>query len=118
MILITSEGNEQVAVDSLRTGAIDYILKKNITGLAARISRALDIWTDLKAVKTMEEEISGSVCLNTELSIERYPLIAEGESRLSLQRNRRNSEIFGREGLDTETPVSLHHFLYSVHLLW
>ena len=71
-----------------------------------------------RSFKTVEEEISGSACLNTELSIERYPLIAEGESRLSLQRNRRNSEIFGREGLDTETPVSLHHFLYSVHLLW
>ncbi len=56
VILITGEGNVQVAVDSLRTGAIDYILKKNITGLAARVSRALDIWTDLKAVKTMEAE--------------------------------------------------------------
>ena len=56
VILITGEGNEQVAVDSLRIGAIDYILKKNITGLAARVSRALDIWTDLTAVKTMEAE--------------------------------------------------------------
>jgi len=56
VILITGKGNEQVAVDSLRAGAIDYILKKNITGLAARVLRALDIWTDLKAVKTMEAE--------------------------------------------------------------
>ena len=71
-----------------------------------------------RSFKTMEEEISGSECLNTELSIDRYPLIAEGESRLTFQRKRRKSDIFGREGLDTETPVSLHHFLYSVHLLW
>ena len=56
VILITGEGNEQVAVDCLRNGAFDYILKKNITGLAARVSQSLDIWTDLKAVKTMEAE--------------------------------------------------------------
>ena len=28
----------------------------------------------------MEEEISGRVCLNTELSIERYPLIEKGKA--------------------------------------
>lgn len=56
IILITGIGNEQVAVDSLREGAMDYILKKNITGFAPRVMRALDIWTDRKAVKTMEAE--------------------------------------------------------------
>jgi len=56
VMLITGAGNEQIAVDSLRKGALDYMLKKNISGLAVRVSRALDIWTDLKAVKTMEAE--------------------------------------------------------------
>jgi two-component system cell cycle sensor histidine kinase/response regulator CckA len=56
IMLITGAGNEQIAVDSLRKGAIDYMLKKNISGLAVRVSRALDIWADMKAVKTMEAE--------------------------------------------------------------
>jgi signal transduction histidine kinase len=56
VMLITGVGSEQIAVDSLRKGAIDYMLKKNISGLAVRVARALDIWTDLKAVKTMETE--------------------------------------------------------------
>jgi signal transduction histidine kinase len=56
VILITGVGNELVAVDSLREGAADYILKKNITGLAARVSRAIDIWKERKASKEAEEE--------------------------------------------------------------
>jgi signal transduction histidine kinase len=56
VILITGMGNEQVAVDSLREGAIDYILKKNIAGFAAGVSRALDIWADRQAIETVEAE--------------------------------------------------------------
>ena len=53
VILITGMGNEQIAVDSLREGATDYILKKNITGFAARVSRALDIWADRQAIENV-----------------------------------------------------------------
>jgi signal transduction histidine kinase len=56
VILITGAGNEQVAVDSLREGAIDYILKKNIDGFSARVSRALDIWADRQAIEIVELE--------------------------------------------------------------
>lgn len=56
VILITGDGNETVAVDSLRMGAIDFILKKNIAGLSARVMRALEIWADRKAKKRAESE--------------------------------------------------------------
>ncbi len=56
VILITGMGNEQIAVDSLREGAIDYIIKKNIAGFAVRVSRALDIWADRQAIETIEGE--------------------------------------------------------------
>ena len=56
VILITGMGSEQIAVDSLREGAIDYILKKNIVGFSARVGRALDIWADRQAIVTMEAE--------------------------------------------------------------
>lgn len=56
VILITGEGNELIAVDSLRLGAIDYIIKRNIAGLPARVQRALEIWSDRKAKERAEAE--------------------------------------------------------------
>ena len=56
IIFITGVGSEQVAVDSLREGAIDYILKKNIIGLPGRVSRALEIWAGRKAKERAEAE--------------------------------------------------------------
>lgn len=56
VILITGAGNEIIAVDSLRLGAIDYIIKKNIAGLPARVLRALEIWADRKARERAEAD--------------------------------------------------------------
>jgi signal transduction histidine kinase len=56
VILVTGEGNEQLAVESLRLGAVDYIIKRNISGLSARVARALEIWSDRKAKKYAEAE--------------------------------------------------------------
>jgi signal transduction histidine kinase len=56
IIFITGMGNEQIAVDSLREGAIDYILKKHIVGLSARVSRAVEIWAERKAKEKAEAE--------------------------------------------------------------
>jgi signal transduction histidine kinase len=56
IIFITGMGNEQIAVDSLREGAIDYILKKNIVGLSARVSRAIEIWAERKAKERADAE--------------------------------------------------------------
>lgn len=56
IIFITGVGSEQVAVDSLREGAIDYILKKNIIGLPGRVSRALEIWAERKARERAETD--------------------------------------------------------------
>jgi two-component system cell cycle sensor histidine kinase/response regulator CckA len=56
IIFITGVGSEQIAVDSLREGAIDYILKKNIIALPGRVLRALEIWADRKARKKADAE--------------------------------------------------------------
>lgn len=56
IIFITGMGNEQIAVDSLREGATDYILKKNIVGLSARVSRVIEIWAERKAKEKAEAE--------------------------------------------------------------
>ncbi len=56
IIFITGMGNELIAVDSLRAGAIDYILKKHIVGLSARVVRAIEIWAEHKAKEAAEAE--------------------------------------------------------------
>ncbi len=56
LILITGDGNETIAVDSLMQGAVDYILKKNIAGLSARVKRTLEIWADRRAKERAESE--------------------------------------------------------------
>ncbi len=56
VILITGEGNEMIAVDSLRQGAVDYLLKHNISGLGPRVVRALEICNDRRAKQRAEEE--------------------------------------------------------------
>lgn len=56
IIFVTGMGNELIAVDSLREGAIDYILKKHIIGLPARVVRAIEIWAERKAKEAAEAE--------------------------------------------------------------
>ncbi len=56
IIFITGKGDEQIAVDSLREGAIDYILKKHIVSLPARVSRSIEIWDERKAKEKAEAE--------------------------------------------------------------
>lgn len=56
IIFVTGVGDELIAVDSLREGATDYILKKNITGFSARVKRVLDIWAQRKAGEKAEDE--------------------------------------------------------------
>ncbi|MBI5188329.1 MAG: response regulator [Nitrospirae bacterium] len=56
IIFITGVGDELLAVESLREGAIDYILKKNIIGLPGRVSRVLEIWADRKAKEQADAE--------------------------------------------------------------
>jgi DNA-binding response OmpR family regulator len=46
VILVSGLGSEQLAVDSLREGATDYICKSNIATLAVRANKALAMWAD------------------------------------------------------------------------
>ncbi|MBI5140836.1 MAG: response regulator [Nitrospirae bacterium] len=57
IILITGIGNERVAVDSLREGAIDYILKNNIEGFSARVVRALAIWAEHREKEQLRQQL-------------------------------------------------------------
>lgn len=57
IILITGMGNERVAVDSLREGAIDYILKNNIEGFSARVVRALAIWAEHREKEQLRQQL-------------------------------------------------------------
>ncbi len=60
VIIIANEGSESAEVDSLRQGAIDYLLKKNISELPAHVKRALELWDDRKVKERTEAEAISS----------------------------------------------------------
>ncbi len=56
VIIIADEGSESAAVDSLRKGAVDYVLRNNISELAAHVKQALELWEDRKVKERTEAE--------------------------------------------------------------
>src|SRR5580698_4956472 len=59
LLIMTSHGNEQIAVEAMRAGALDYIVKSESSLLAMpRIaSRAMQLWENVAARKLAEEEL-------------------------------------------------------------
>ncbi|MDA8427629.1 MAG: ATP-binding protein [Geobacteraceae bacterium] len=62
VIIMTSFGNEQVAVDAIKAGALDYIVKSTETfaAIGASVGRALREWSLLQEKKQMEQLLKES----------------------------------------------------------
>lgn len=62
VILLTSQGNEQVAVDAIKAGALDYIVKSAgaFTGLSRITQRCMREWRLIREQKKSEEELRKS----------------------------------------------------------
>lgn len=62
VIMMTSYGNEQVAVDAIKAGALDYIVKspEAFTSIAVSVERALREWTLIQEKKEMERQLKES----------------------------------------------------------
>jgi len=73
-ILITGSLTEEVAVECMKNGAHDYILKTSLTRLPSAVKSALE------KVRTIEEKIRAEAALRK--SEEQYRLIAENTSDL------------------------------------
>jgi len=59
LLIMTSHGNEQIAVEAMRSGALDYIVKSESSLLAMpRIAeRAMRLWTSMAARELAEAEL-------------------------------------------------------------
>jgi PAS domain S-box-containing protein len=59
LLIMTSHGNEQVAVEAMRAGALDYVVKSETSLLAMpRIAeRAIRLWISMAARQLAEEEL-------------------------------------------------------------
>lgn len=58
VILLTSQGNEQVAVDAMKAGAQDYVVKTSavFSGISRIVQRSLREWTLIQEQKRAEDE--------------------------------------------------------------
>ena len=59
LLIMTSHGNEQIAVEAMRSGALDYIVKSESSLLAMpRIAeRAMRLWTSMAARELAEADL-------------------------------------------------------------
>jgi two-component system NtrC family sensor kinase len=62
ILLMTSYGNEQVAVEAIKAGALDYIVKspEAFNAMAATLDRALREWKLLQEKKRVEKQLKES----------------------------------------------------------
>ncbi len=62
VIMMTSYGNEQVAVDAIKAGALDYIVKspEAFTSIAVSVERTLREWKLIQEKKEMERQLKES----------------------------------------------------------
>jgi len=67
VVVMTSHGNEQIAVDLLKAGAIDYVVKseQSFAEMPLVIERAMQTWSQIAEKSTIDEQIRKS---NFELS--------------------------------------------------
>ena len=59
VVLMTSQGNEQLAVDAMKAGAMDYIVKTvvKLSGISRVVRRSLREWTLIQESKRAEEAL-------------------------------------------------------------
>lgn len=62
ILLMTSYGNEHIAVEAIKAGAIDYIVKSpdSFNSMAATLERAMREWTLLIEKKNIEKQLTES----------------------------------------------------------
>ena len=59
VVIMTSHGNERVAVDAIKAGALDYVVKSDaaLADMAHTVERALREWDNLKQRRRAEEKL-------------------------------------------------------------
>lgn len=113
VLLMTSHGNEQVAVDAMKAGAQDYIVKshESFAALPRIIERALREWSTMVLRKKAEEALRESVEMFA-VAFNNAPImitISNLEDGTYLDVNQRFTDIsgFSREELIGKTSVEL-----------
>jgi PAS domain S-box-containing protein/putative nucleotidyltransferase with HDIG domain len=118
ILIMTAYGNEQVAVEAMKSGALDYIVKspEAFADMLRTVARALREWNVLQDRKRAEEALRRAE-ENFRRSLEGSPLgvrivSAAGET---LYANRAILDIYGYDGIEElkATPVEKRYTLES-----
>ena len=122
VIMFTGTQNEEVAVECMKLGAVDYILKDNITRMPFAIKEALERKKASAEVKMMNEEVTER---SRELEKANTDLLAARDASLNLmqdllveieERNQAEASLHESEGKYRELVENLNDVAYSVSL--
>jgi two-component system cell cycle sensor histidine kinase/response regulator CckA len=97
-LIVTGTLGEEVVIETLKSGATDYVLKQHLARLAPSVHRALREARDRKERKRAEEALRDSLALCTTL-IENLQMgvLVEDASRRILNANKTFCDLFGIE---------------------
>ncbi len=122
VIMFTGTQNEEVAVECMKLGAVDYILKDNITRMPFAIKEALERKKASAEVKMMNEEVTER---SRELEKANTDLLAARDASLNLmqdllveieERKLAEASLHESEGKYRELVENLNDVAYSVSL--
>ena len=122
VIMFTGTQNEEVAVECMKLGAVDYILKDNITRMPFAVKEALERKKASAVVKMMNEKVKER---SRELEKANTDLLAARDASLNLmqdllveieERKLAEASLHESEGKYRELVENLNDVAYSVSL--
>ena len=112
-IIVSGTISEEVAVEAMKAGAHDYVLKGNLTRLAPAVEREMreaEARAGQRHAKKLEEERN---CLQTALAAQEKALgVVSHELRTPLAAARAMAEFLLTDGAD---PLESRHFVQAIH---
>ena len=110
VIVMTSFGNEELAVEMIKSGALDYIVKsqENFFNIGWNIERSLREWKNINERKKAEEELRGKNELLSKVNHEMVTIVEELKisREKAVESDRLKSAFLANMSHEIRTPMN------------
>lgn len=111
-ICVSGTLGEEIAIETLKAGATDYVLKDKIRKLGPAVERALKEFQNVKKRKRFEQELQNSKeALETILKLAPFGIVVVGKDKIIRRINRAALNILGYESEDDVVGKECHTFI-------